>query len=113
MVPLIFSKQGRARSFHFILVLFLLLNVIPIEHSWKADCVWCAATHDQPLFFRGHSVGFPFHWRIYGLFEYADRVTRFESVIMSEGILPNLFVLGSIILVDCGYRKLKAARAKR
>ena len=101
------------KSFHFILILFLLLNVTPIKHSWKAECVWCAMTYDQPLFFKGYSVGFPFHWRIYGLFEYADLVTRFESVSMWEGILPNLWVLGTIILVDLGYRKWKDARAQR
>ena len=77
------------------LVCFILVNVIPVKHSWKADCVWCAATHDQPLFFDGHSVGFPFQWRSYGVFVY-ESDSKFEDIIHWGDILPNFCLMWGI-----------------
>ena len=84
------------------LVCFILVNFIPVKQSWKADCVWCAATHDQPLFFKGYSVGFPFHWRTYGIFEY-DLDSKFEDIIQWEAISPNFCLMVGIYLLCLGY----------
>ena len=83
----------------FILVCFIFVNLIPVEHSWKAECVWCAMTHDQPIFFEGHSVGFPFHWRTYGVFRY-ESDSKFEDIMHWGDLVANLCLTMGIYVVS-------------
>ena len=89
----------RARTIIIIILIFAILNIIPFKDSWKADCVWCASQHDQPLFFEGHTVGIPFSWRTYGT-EYYDygktkfTITNHPAFLFINGLFLVLVFLG-------------------
>ena len=89
----------------FVLICFILVNVIPVKHSWKADCVWCAMTHDQPLFFEGHSVGFLFHWRTYGVFRY-ESDSKFEDIMHYGDLVANLCLMMGVYVLLYGRERL-------
>lgn len=92
-----------------IILAFIILNIIPFESSWKADCVWCASQHGQPLFFEGHSIGVPFPWRTYGTEYYDYEETKFSEVNHPAFLFMNVLFL----VVVCSGASLLSLRFRR